>query len=78
MDSPQPISIAIIGGGIGGLALAAALIKQPHLDVHVYESVQEYSDIGSGLALHRNAMEAMGLLGPDVRQAYFDRAINMA
>ncbi|KAK4175199.1 hypothetical protein QBC36DRAFT_355320 [Triangularia setosa] len=77
MGSTSPVSIAIIGGGIAGLALATALIKKPHLDIHVYESVPAYSDVGAGLALHRNALKAMALLGPQVHQAYLDKAINI-
>ncbi|KAK4204625.1 hypothetical protein QBC40DRAFT_345360 [Triangularia verruculosa] len=77
MGSTAPVNIAIIGGGIAGLALAAALIKKPHLDIHVYESVPAHSDVGAGLALHRNALKAMALLGPEVHQAYLDKAINI-
>ncbi|KAK3689048.1 hypothetical protein B0T22DRAFT_498925 [Podospora appendiculata] len=75
--TPRNIKIAIIGGGIGGLALAAGLCKKPHLDVHVYEGVVEYKDVGAGLALHLNAIKAMALIGPEVRKAYFDKATNM-
>ncbi|KAK3987307.1 hypothetical protein QBC44DRAFT_246063 [Cladorrhinum sp. PSN332] len=79
MGSTAPtISIAIIGGGIAGLSLAAGLIKKPHLDVHVYEAVAEHNDVGAGLALHRNAIKAMSLIGPDVYQAYLDKAIDIA
>lgn len=76
-DGPR-IKIALVGGGIGGLCLAAGLIKQPHLDVHIYESVPEYKDIGAGLALHLNAIKAMDLIGPQVKKAYFDKALTMA
>ncbi|KAI0540063.1 hypothetical protein GGR58DRAFT_499470 [Xylaria digitata] len=71
------IEIAIVGGGIAGLALAAGLIKKPHISVNVYEAVAQYSDVGAGLALHSNAIRAMALLGPEVRQAYFDKALTM-
>lgn len=70
------IKVAIAGGGIAGLALAAGLAKKPHIDVHVYESVPEYKDIGAGLALHMNAIKAMALIGPEVRQVYFDKALS--
>jgi len=76
-SASPPINVAIIGGGIGGLALAAGLSKKPHLTVHVYEGVPEYKDVGAGLALHKNAIGAMSLLGPEVRKAYFDKAINI-
>ena len=72
------VKIAIAGGGIAGLALAAAVHrKHPHIDCHVYESVPEYKDVGAGLALHKNAIQAMGLIGPEVRKAYFDTASDM-
>ncbi|KAI2633895.1 hypothetical protein GGS21DRAFT_543802 [Xylaria nigripes] len=76
MSAPK-INIAIVGGGIAGLALAAGLIKKPHLNVHVYEAVSRYSDVGAGLALHQNAIKAMSLIGPEVRQAYIDKALTM-
>ncbi|KAI0884394.1 FAD/NAD(P)-binding domain-containing protein [Annulohypoxylon maeteangense] len=71
------VKVAIVGGGIAGLALAVGLIKKPHLDVHVYESVPAYKDVGAGLALHLNAIKAMTLIGAEVRQAYFDKALTM-
>ena len=76
-STTQSISVAIIGGGIAGFALAAGLLKKSHLDVHIYESVTEHRDVGAGLALHRNAIKAMALLGPEVHQAYLDKAIDI-
>lgn len=75
---PPKIKIGLVGGGIGGLCLAAGLMKQPHLDIHIYESVPEYKDIGAGLALHLNAIKAMDLIGPQVKKAYFDKALGMS
>lgn len=73
------ISVALVGGGIGGLCLAAGLIEQDaHLDVHIYESVARYDDIGAGLALHMNAIKAMDLIGPRIKQVYFDKALTIA
>lgn len=72
----QRIKIAIAGAGIAGLALAAGLIKKPHLDVHVYEAVPAHKDVGAGLALHMNAIKAMALIGPEVKQVYFDKALS--
>ena len=79
MGSAPPdrkIKIAIAGGGIAGLALAAGLAKKPHLEVHIYEGVPEYKDVGAGLALHMNAIKAMALIGPEVKQVYFDKALS--
>lgn len=78
MTSTQPIKVALVGGGIGGLCLAAGLVSNPKIDIHVYESVPEYKDIGAGLALHMNAIKGMDLIGPQVKKAYFDKALTMA
>lgn len=68
------ISIAIVGGGIGGSALAAALQKCELLDVQVFEATKEYADVGSGLAIHPNGIRAMEMLGDEVKMAYFRSA----
>jgi len=72
-DQPK-ISIAIAGGGIGGLSLAIGLQKCLHLDVHVYEGTKVYREIGGGLAIHGNGIRAMELVGEEVKRAYFDSA----
>ncbi|KAK0938633.1 hypothetical protein LTS01_026141, partial [Friedmanniomyces endolithicus] len=64
-ESSKKISIAIVGGGIAGLALGAGLKKKSYIDFHIYESVPSYKDVGAGLALHMNAIKAMTLIGPE-------------
>ena len=74
----RKIKVAILGGGIAGLALASGLHKKhKHLSFHVYEAVSDYKDVGAGLALHMNAIKAMTLIGNEVRKAYFDNASDM-
>ena len=74
----RTITIAIAGAGIAGLALAAGLHKKhKHIDFRIYESVPGHKDVGAGLALHMNAIKAMSLIGPEVRQAYFNNASDM-
>ncbi|KAI1759838.1 FAD/NAD(P)-binding domain-containing protein [Hypoxylon sp. FL1150] len=77
MSEKNRVKIAIVGGGIAGLALAVGLTRKPHLDVHVYEAVPTYKDVGAGLALHLNALKAMTLISPDLRTAYFEKALTM-
>ena len=72
-NSPK-LSAAIVGGGIGGLSLAACLQSCPHIDVQVYEGTKAYKDVGGGLAIHPNGIRAMDLLGDKVKRAYFDSA----
>jgi len=54
--------VAIIGGGIGGLTAALALI-QAGAEVHVYEAAAELREIGAGVALHPNAMRVLRAAG---------------
>ena len=78
-EQHNKIKIAIVGGGIAGLALAAGLHRKhaDRIDFHVYEAATEYKDVGAGLALHLNAIKAMTTIGPEVRRAYFDKASDM-
>ncbi|KUI57859.1 Salicylate hydroxylase [Cytospora mali] len=65
MSSEQPILIAIIGGGLGGSALARALMRNPRLDVHVYESNATFSERGASIGLANNAQRALAQVDPD-------------
>jgi salicylate hydroxylase len=53
--------VAIIGGGIGGLAAANAL-SRAGIEVAVYEAAAELREIGAGVALHPNAMKVLRAL----------------
>jgi salicylate hydroxylase len=61
------VSIAIIGGGIGGSAAALSLL-QSGFDVHVYEQKRAVREVGAGIVLTPNATRVLqGLgLGPDL------------
>jgi salicylate hydroxylase len=54
--------VAIIGGGIGGLTAANALLRAG-VDVSVYEAAGELKEIGAGVALHANAMRVLRFIG---------------
>jgi salicylate hydroxylase len=53
--------IAIIGGGIGGLTAAHALLRSG-FEVAVFEAAPELKEIGAGVALGPNAMKALRAL----------------
>ncbi|MDM1768051.1 salicylate 1-monooxygenase [Acinetobacter sp. 226-4] len=59
----RKIKIAIIGGGIAGLALATNLVKNKNLDVYLFESAPQFSEIGAGISFGANAVKAIHLLG---------------
>jgi salicylate hydroxylase len=54
--------VAIIGGGIGGLTAANALLRAG-AEVSVYEAAKELKEIGAGVALHANAMRVLRFIG---------------
>lgn len=58
--------IAVVGGGIGGLALALGL-KQRGIDCDVYEAVPEVKELGVGITLLPHAMRELAALGMQAR-----------
>ncbi|MDV7084435.1 FAD-dependent monooxygenase [Rhodococcus opacus] len=63
-------TIAVCGGGIGGLATALALQKFG-LDVRVYEQTKQFARVGADINLTPNAVRALdGLgVGPAIRES---------
>ncbi|KAI1400477.1 mannitol 1-phosphate dehydrogenase [Hypoxylon fuscum] len=66
---PSPPSIAILGAGIGGLALAIGLIKR-NIPVTVYDAAKQFSTVGAGIGLGPNSLNAMDLIDSRFRQQY--------
>lgn len=56
------MNIAIIGGGIGGLAAAVGLHKIG-IKAHVYEQAQSFKPLGAGIGIGSNVMLALNKLG---------------
>jgi salicylate hydroxylase len=54
--------IAIVGGGIGGLAAALALLRRGN-DVTVYEQAPELTEIGAGIQISANGTRVLHALG---------------
>lgn len=62
-------SIAILGAGIAGLALAIGLLKR-NVPCTIYEASDAFSAIGAGIGLGPNALAAMDLIDPSFRAQY--------
>jgi salicylate hydroxylase len=58
----NPLKIAVIGGGIGGLTAALAL-RQAGFEVDVFEQAPELTQIGGGINMGPNAARVLRRLG---------------
>jgi len=56
------MKILIAGGGIGGLAAAAALLQRG-VDVEVYEQAAELKEVGAGIQISPNGNKVLDALG---------------
>jgi salicylate hydroxylase len=56
------LRVAIIGGGIGGIAAANALLQRG-LEVRVYEQAAALTEVGAGLAIQPNGLRMLRRLG---------------
>jgi salicylate hydroxylase len=64
-DMTSTCDVAIIGAGVGGLALAASL-WQRSMSVQVFEQDAELREIGAGIAIGGNATRLLQRLGVDL------------
>ena len=62
----KPVSFAIIGAGIGGLATAALLLRAGHR-VQVFEQAARFARVGSGIQMAPNAVKVLRHLGIEAR-----------
>lgn len=62
MSGTGKSSIAIIGGGIGGLSAAVSLLRAG-FDVQVYEQVPQLREVGAGIVVTPNATRVLHKLG---------------
>ncbi|KAI9648173.1 hypothetical protein NHQ30_002805 [Ciborinia camelliae] len=67
----RKLNVAIIGGGLGGLALSIGLLPhRDHLNITIYEAAPQFAEIGAGVASGPNAVNALGLISPDILKGY--------
>ena len=62
-------SVAIVGGGIGGLTLAIGLLRR-NVKVQIYEAAASFEEMGLGLSIGPAAHRTMPLIDPFIREAY--------
>ena len=58
----NPLRIAVVGGGIGGVAAATALIRRG-MEVRLYEQAPALSEVGAGVAIQPNGVRMLKALG---------------
>lgn len=58
----SPITAIVIGGGIGGMSTALALL-QKGIQAHVYEQAPAIKEVGAGVAVHPNGGRMLKRLG---------------
>ncbi|HEY1246732.1 MAG TPA: FAD-dependent monooxygenase [Hyphomicrobiaceae bacterium] len=63
---PKPLSIAIVGAGIGGLAVAATL-RRFGMEVRIYEQAERFARIGAGIQMMPNSMQVLRHIGIEER-----------
>ncbi|KAK1984200.1 hypothetical protein LZ30DRAFT_748067 [Colletotrichum cereale] len=61
--TPQPLKVAIIGGGPGGLGAAIELGKLDYADWTLYEKKPQISETGGGISLQRHTWRLLELNG---------------
>ncbi|KAL4944955.1 hypothetical protein BDV06DRAFT_62884 [Aspergillus oleicola] len=67
--TPKNFTVAIIGGGIGGLSLALGLLRRS-VPVTIYEAASSFKEVGLGLTIGPAAHRAMPLIDPAIREIY--------
>ena len=56
------LQVAVVGGGIGGLAAANALFQRG-IDVRVYEQAEQLAEVGAGVGIAPNGVRMLRRLG---------------
>ncbi|KAL6714545.1 hypothetical protein ACLMJK_007970 [Lecanora helva] len=69
INGQNSFTIAICGGGFSGLCIAIGLLHR-NVPFHIYESAPAFAEIGAGVAFGPNALRAMKLIDPRIREGY--------
>ena len=60
--STSPLRVAVVGGGIGGVAAAHALLRRG-MEVRLYEQAPALTEVGAGVAIQPNGARMLKRLG---------------
>ena len=60
--SGKKLTVAIVGAGMGGLAVASTL-RRAGFDAQVYEQASHFERIGAGIQMMPNAMKVLRRIG---------------
>ena len=55
--------LLLSGGGVGGLTLAYALSKSPHIRIDVYEAASKFTEMGAGIGVWWRTRQVLKYLG---------------
>ena len=68
ISEDKPLKVVIAGAGVGGLALAKVLTKNPKMDVTVLERTAAFKRFGGPIQLASNAMQVLSEMDDEVYQ----------
>lgn len=66
ISEQNPLKVLIAGAGVGGLALAKSLSKNPNMDVTVLEKTDKFKRFGGPIQLASNALRVLNEMDEDV------------
>jgi len=66
ISEQNPLKVLIAGAGVGGLALAKSLSKNPKMDVTVLEKTDKFKRFGGPIQLASNALRVLNEMDEDV------------
>jgi zeaxanthin epoxidase len=66
ISASNPLKVLVAGAGVGGLALAKALSKNPNMEVVVLERTDEFKRFGGPIQLASNALQVLKEMDEDV------------
>jgi salicylate hydroxylase len=74
-EQDHSLDLAIIGGGLAGLVLSIGLSKFG-IKHTIYESANQFSEIGAGISTGKNAIAALALINPRIIECYDRYAVS--